>query len=54
MAEKLKTIELEYVLDEGLMIVENIFPDLNKPVAVICVAEKGYLTVKFSVKTPGM
>ena len=54
MAKKLKGIDLEYVLDEGLMIVENILDNFPKPAALIGVAEKGYLTIRFSVNTPGM
>jgi carboxypeptidase PM20D1 len=44
---------LEYVLDEGTMIIEDLFPELNRPVAYISIAEKGYLTLKFSVNTTG-
>jgi carboxypeptidase PM20D1 len=54
MAQKLKNIELEYVLDEGLMIVENILPDFPKPTALISIAEKGYLTVIFATNTSGL
>jgi carboxypeptidase PM20D1 len=44
---------LEYVLDEGTMIIEDLFPELNRPVAYISIAEKGYLTLKFYVNTTG-
>jgi carboxypeptidase PM20D1 len=53
MAQKIKNIELEYVLDEGLMIVENILENFPKPSALISIAEKGYLTIKFTVDTLG-
>jgi carboxypeptidase PM20D1 len=51
---KSRQVKLDYVLDEGLLITEGILPGLNKPAAVIGVAEKGYLTVKLNVQTtPG-
>lgn len=49
----LKTGELEFVLDEGTMVIEDIFPALQRPSALIGIAEKGYLTVKFSVNVTG-
>ena len=54
MAQKIKNIELEYVLDEGLMIVENILEGFPKPAALISIAEKGYLTLRFSTNTSGL
>ncbi len=38
-------VKLEYVLDEGLLITEGILKGLDKPAALIGVAEKGYSTV---------
>lgn len=52
-SEKLKNTQLEYVLDEGLMIVEDYFKEISRPIGLISTAEKGYLTVKFTVKTQG-
>lgn len=52
-ADYLKNTQLEYVLDEGTMIIEDIFPALKKPAALIGIAEKGFLTVKFSVNITG-
>ncbi len=46
-------VELEYVLDEGTMIVEDVFPGDKKPTALISVADKGYLTIRFSVNVTG-
>lgn len=52
-ARHLGNITLEYVLDEGTLIIEDIFPELGKPVALISIADKGYLTIKFTVNTTG-
>ena len=45
---------LEFVLDEGLLIVEGAMPGLNKPVALIGLSEKGYLSVQLKAQAvPG-
>jgi carboxypeptidase PM20D1 len=46
-------IELEYVLDEGLNIFTGVVPDITAPVALIGVAEKGYLSLQLSAETAG-
>jgi carboxypeptidase PM20D1 len=46
-------IELEYVLDEGLNIFRGMIPGLRKPVALVGVAEKGYLSLQLTVETAG-
>lgn len=47
-------IQLEFVLDEGLLITEGILKGLSKPVALIGIAEKGYLSVEMHAHgTPG-
>jgi carboxypeptidase PM20D1 len=47
-------VELEYVLDEGLSVVEGVVPFISKPVAMVGIAEKGYLSLELSVKgSPG-
>lgn len=47
-------VKLDFVLDEGLMVSEGVIPGVAKPVAMIGVAEKGYLTVELKVAaTPG-
>ncbi|XP_003748032.1 N-fatty-acyl-amino acid synthase/hydrolase PM20D1 [Galendromus occidentalis] len=39
-------VKLEFILDEGLVILKKGVPGLENPMALIGVAEKGYLTVK--------
>jgi len=41
---------LDFILDEGMAILEGIFPGVPDPVVYIGVAEKGYATLKVSVK----
>ena len=48
-----KNIKLETVLDEGLFVSEGLFPGLVQPLALIGVAEKGYLTVDLHFKGEG-
>lgn len=52
-AKYLGNIQLEYVIDEGTLIIEDLFPELGKPVALVSIADKGYLTLKFSVNVAG-
>lgn len=42
---KLRGVRLAFVLDEGLVITEGLMKGLDKPVALIGIAEKGYVTV---------
>ena len=55
-AELLKSrhVHADFVIDEGLLVTEGILPGLSNPVALIGVAEKGYMSVllKFDA-TPG-
>lgn len=47
-------VQLDFVLDEGLLITEGILSGLDKPLALIGVAEKGYATLKLTAHaTPG-
>ncbi|MFB0515660.1 MAG: M20 family peptidase [Candidatus Neomarinimicrobiota bacterium] len=48
-----RDVQAEYVLDEGLVITHGIAPGLEAPVAMIGIAEKGYLTVELSVESEG-
>ncbi len=48
-----KNVSLEYVIDEGTMIITDSFPNFDRPVALISIASKGYLTLKFTVNSSG-
>ncbi len=46
-------VELEFVLDEGMNIVDRVIPGIGAPAALIGIAEKGYLSLDLSVETAG-
>jgi carboxypeptidase PM20D1 len=47
-------IQPEAVLDEGGAITQGVLPGMDAPIALVGVAEKGYLTLQFTVEsTPG-
>jgi carboxypeptidase PM20D1 len=47
-------VRLDFVLDEGLLVTEGILKGIDKPLALIGVAEKGYATLVLTAKgTPG-
>lgn len=47
-------VRLDFVFDEGLLITDGILKGVNKPVALIGVAEKGYVTLTLAATaTPG-
>lgn len=48
-----QNVELEYVLDEGGSIISGIVPGVSKPVAIIGIAEKGYVSLELSVEEEG-
>ena len=49
-----RKVHLDFVLDEGLLVLDGILPGLSKPAALIGVAEKGFLSVALAVSaTPG-
>ena len=51
---KSRGVQLEFVIDEGLLVLDGVVPGLRQPAAMIGVAEKGYLSVRLKVAgTPG-
>ncbi|BBM87560.1 M20 family peptidase [Candidatus Uabimicrobium amorphum] len=54
-AELLKSrgIRLSFVLDEGLVVTRGLVPGLSGPVAVIGIAEKGFVNLELKVVTKG-
>jgi carboxypeptidase PM20D1 len=51
---KERKVRLDFVIDEGLLVLNGVLPGLSKPAALIGVAEKGYLSVVLKmVATPG-
>lgn len=54
-AEHLKEmgVEFEFVVDEGGVVLEGVIESVDRPVALIGVAEKGYLNLRLRVDAPG-
>ena len=50
---KAQGIEAQFVLDEGGTISQNIIPGIEKDVALIGIAEKGYISLELSIKKEG-
>jgi len=48
-----RDVRLEFVLDEGGFIVNGVIPGISNPVALIGIAEKGYVTLELKVNTKG-
>ncbi len=48
-----RDIQLEYVLDEGGSIVQGIIPGVSNPVALVGIAEKGYVSLELAVEGEG-
>ncbi|AXJ02302.1 carboxypeptidase PM20D1 [Cyclonatronum proteinivorum] len=46
-------IEMEFLLDEGLPVVEELIEGIKSPVALVAVAEKGYLSLELSLTAEG-
>ena len=46
-------IEFEFVLDEGGVVTEGMLQQVDRPVAIIGVAEKGYVNLRLRVDAPG-
>jgi carboxypeptidase PM20D1 len=47
---KKNNIHFEYVLDEGMLLIEDALNGLNKPVAIIGLSEKGYATLTITAQ----
>lgn len=54
-AELLRTrgVRLEFVLDEGLMVTDGLMPGVKPPVAMMGIAEKGYVSVLLTAEAEG-
>jgi carboxypeptidase PM20D1 len=48
-----RSVKLEYVLDEGMFVTQGILKGIDKPVAFIGLAEKGYVTLELVVESEG-
>jgi carboxypeptidase PM20D1 len=48
-----RRVELEFLLDEGLPVVEQLFTGINSPVALVAIAEKGYLSLELTCLANG-
>ena len=46
-------IQLDFVLDEGLVISDGLMPGVEIPVAMIGIAEKGYMDLKLTARSSG-
>ncbi|MFK8041616.1 M20 family peptidase [Congregibacter sp.] len=46
-------VEFEFVLDEGGVITQGMLPDIEAPVALVGVAEKGFVNLRLTVNAPG-
>lgn len=48
-----REIKLEYVLDEGGLIAQDIIPGISNPIALVGIAEKGYVSLELTVEGEG-
>ncbi len=48
-----RNISFDYILDEGMVITHDLFPGISSRVAMVGVAEKGYLSVELKVEGEG-
>lgn len=46
-------VSLEAALDEGLAIIEGLLPGVKQPVALVGIAEKGYINLELTAEAPG-
>ena len=51
---KSRGVQLDFVIDEGLLVLDGVMPGLKQPAALVGIAEKGYMSVQLTVSaTPG-
>jgi carboxypeptidase PM20D1 len=50
---KQRGLSFEFLIDEGMIILQNAIDGVDKPIALIGNAEKGALTLDISVETEG-
>jgi carboxypeptidase PM20D1 len=50
---KARGVELQMVLDEGGVIGDGLVPGISTPVALVGIAEKGFVTIELSARVPG-
>ncbi len=50
---KNQNIQFEYVLDEGSLVTEDNIPGLDRPLGLIGIAEKGFVTLTLTARTDG-
>ena len=43
-------VTFEFMLDEGLFVIDGVVPGHARPVAMVCVGEKGFLTARLTVE----
>jgi carboxypeptidase PM20D1 len=48
-----RNVHVEFILDEGGAITDGIIPGVTAPVAMIGIGEKGYLSLRLTVSSPG-
>jgi carboxypeptidase PM20D1 len=48
-----RRVHFAYVLDEGLVVTQGIIKGIDRPIALIGLAEKGYLSVELAVESQG-
>jgi carboxypeptidase PM20D1 len=46
-------VKLEMVLDEGGVIADGVLPGISRPVALVGIAEKGFVTIELTARVPG-
>ncbi len=50
---KQRGIQLDFVLDEGLVITQGMMPGIDDPIALIGISEKGFANIELSVQSAG-